>query len=60
MAEFKEHTENAVFADPSGQFFRGHPIGFSNGEDIVTIKNLAAKFMEKIEDARRIGNHLMD
>lgn len=60
MAEFKEHTENAVFADPFGQLFRCHPIGFGDGEDIVTIENLAAKFMEKVEDARRIGNHLMD
>lgn len=60
MAEFKEHTENAVFADPTGQIFRCHPIGFGNSEDIVAVEDLTAKFMEKIKDARRIGDHLMD
>ena len=60
MAELEEHTEGPVLADPAGQVGRRDAIGFGDGEDIVAVEDVAAKFVEKIEDARRIGNHLVD
>lgn len=35
-------------------------VGFGDGEDIVAVEDLPAEFVEKVEDARRISDHLVD
>ena len=60
MAELEEHAESSILSDPLGQVGRRNAVGFGDGEDIVAVEDLPAEFVEKVEDARRISDHLVD
>ena len=60
MAELEEHREDTVLADPLRQFLRADAIGLADREDVVTVEDLAAELVQEVEDARRVGRHLVD
>lgn len=60
MAELEEHREDAILADPLRQLLRADAVGLADREDIVTIEDVAAELVQEVEDARRVGRHLMD
>ena len=60
MAELEKHAESPIPTDPMGQIGRRDAVSFGNREDIVAVEDVPAEFVEEIQDARRIGNHLMD
>ena len=60
MAELEEHREDAVLADPLRQFLRADAVGLADREDVVTVEYVAAELVQEVEDARRVGRHLVD
>ena len=60
VAELEEHREDAILADPLRQLLRADAVGLADREDIVAIEDVAAELVQEVEDARRVGRHLMD
>ena len=59
VTEFEQHAEYAMLAYPVPKFLRLYAVGLADREDIMPVKDPAAEFPQKVQDARRIGCHFM-